>query len=85
VAGLSGLELDMAEARGGQLVGQVLGLVAGKAMGGVPARSRFGGPLGQRLLAAWGKHPPGLAEPGGAVVLVVCGTDRLGHCRLAVG
>src|SRR5579863_8825225 len=41
-AGLDGVQPYLVEAEGGQLTGEILGLVAGETVGGVTARSRRG-------------------------------------------
>jgi len=51
VAGLGGVQPYLAEAGVGQLGGEVLGLVAGQAVDGVPARSRPGQALGEAVAA----------------------------------
>ncbi len=67
VAGLACLELHLTEPCGGHLAGKVLGLVAGKAMGGVAARPGLGKPLGRYQPPGRDEHPPRLAETLGAV------------------
>ncbi len=59
MAGLGGVQPYLAEAGVGELAGEVLGVVTGQAVGGVPTRSRPGQALGEHRAAA--SAPEGLA------------------------
>jgi hypothetical protein len=58
-AGLGGIQAYLAEARSGQLAGQILGLVAGETVGGVPARCGLGHALGEHQAAGPQPAPAG--------------------------